>query len=348
MFWGKDSYKKDLQTAYDSVVGRNELAKKRILITGATGLIGSFLVDLLLFANEVYETEIEIYALGRDLEKLKRRFASHLDCARLHLVVQDVVAPLHFEEQLDFIIHAAGDGYPAAFREHPVETMTPALIGTYQLLEYARHNAVRRFLFVSSGEVYGMRSGFLQAFREDEDLRMRSMQVRECYPEAKRAAEVLCASFYQQYALETVVTRLSHIYGAGGTAGDNRASVQFLQRAAKGEPIELYSEGKQVRSYTYVADAVSGILTVLLQGKTGQAYNVANRNSVVSIAEFAKCMANIAGVNCVFKLPDQIQSKEQSPIEYAVLDSSKLEELGWIGKYAIEQGIARMYKLERK
>lgn len=340
-----------MKNALNGTVNVGKLSRKRILITGATGLIGSFAADMLLYANRTEHAEIEIYLLARDEKRLRERFASNLEEKRLHFVIQDVINPLELNEAVDYIIHAAGDGFPAAFREHPVETMTPALFGTYQLLQYALHigkdNALQRFLYVSSGEVYGRIQGGGHAFLEEDCGYWDSMNVRSCYPMAKRCAETLCASFGTQYHVPVVAVRLSHVYGVCTSVHDNRATVQFLNDAAAGKDIFLRSAGKQMRSYTYVADCVSGIFTAMLNGADGEAYNVANADSRVTVAGFADTLAKRAGVGCVVKVPDKDGIQEQTPIEYAVLDASKLERLGWKGQYDIETGIKNMFDIRK-
>lgn len=346
MYRKSKTYCEDLENAFQGIVNPENLFQKSILVTGATGLIGSFLVDLLLFMNRKKDAGIKIFALGRDENRLKQRFISSLNDANLHFIVQDVVCSLALSEPVDYIIHAAGDGYPSAFREHPVETMTPALFGTYELLEYARKSGNARFLYISSGEVYGKMLGKEHAFTEKEAGELDSMDVRSCYPMAKRCAETLCASYYAQYKVQTLVARLSHTYGACTSVKDNRATTQFFANAMRGEDIVLHSEGKQMRSYTYVADCVSAVLTILVNGNSGEAYNVANPMSRVTIAKFAQLLADIAGVKCRKVLPDESERKELTPIEYAVLDSKKLETLGWQGKYEIEAGIKSMYGIK--
>lgn len=314
-------------------------------MTGATGLIGSFLVDLLMYVNQRESAGIQVYALARNEETLCMRFTSTREMPELHFVVQDVTEPLQLKEPVDYIIHAAGDGFPSAFREHPVETMTPAVLGTWQLLQYAKDMGIERFLYLSSGEVYGKVIGRTQAFTEDETGNIDSMDVRACYPIAKRFAEVLCASFTEQYHVPTVIARLSHTYGANVSARDNRATVQFMKNAVAGQDIVLHSPGKQLRSYTYVADCVSGLLTVLLNGASGEAYNIANAASRVTVAEFAEIVAEKSGRQCTYEQPTDSEKKELTPIEYAVLASDKLEGLGWTGQYDSSTGISQMLEI---
>lgn len=345
MYIGNEIYRKDLKTALHGTINYRELFCKSILVAGATGLIGSFLVDLFLYANQQENAGIQVYALARNKENLCSRFASALEMPELHFVVQDVTEPLQLKEHIDYIVHAAGDGFPSAFREHPVETMTPAVLGTYQLLQYAYEKGVERFLYLSSGEVYGKTIGRMQAFTEAETGDIDSMDVRSCYPIAKRCAETLCVSFTEQYHVPTVIARLSHTYGANVSTRDNRATVQFMRYAIAGQDIVLHSLGKQLRSYTYVADCASGLLTVLLNGTCGEAYNIANAASRVTIAEFAEIVAEKSGRQCIFEQPTDSEKKELTPIEYAVLASDRLESLGWTGRYDISVGISRMLEI---
>lgn len=335
----------DIKNARHNTVNIQKIYHRKILITGATGLIGSFLTDLLLYLNNTENAGIEIYVLARDRNRLEKRFASNYPQKNLHFITQDVVEPLKIETKVDYIIHAAGDGFPSAFREHPVETMTPALFGTYQLLQYAKECSVEKFLYVSSGEIYGRSTQPGSAFTEHDCGILDSMEVRSCYPAAKRCAETLCVSFQEQYQIPVIVTRLSHTYGTCTSVRDNRATTQFFRHALAGEPIILHSSGSQLRSYTYVSDCAAGILTVLLNGLNGEAYNIANRDSQVSIAEFAHILSEISGVSCMHKFPSDMEQRELSPIEYAVLADDKLRELGWQGCYDIHTGIRNMFMI---
>ena len=347
MYFHDEIYRNDFETALNNIVDVNKIYHKSILITGATGLIGSFAADMLLYANRMENAGIEIYLLARDEKRLKERFASSVHENYLHFIVQDIVDPLQLITPVDYIIHAAGDGFPAAFREHPVETMTPALFGTYQLLQYARKNLVQKFLYISSGEIYGKSVDTEHAFTEKESGYLDSMNVRACYPMAKRCAETLCVSFGEQYHVPVIVVRPSHVYGACTSIRDNRATVQFLNQAAAGKDIVMHSDGRQMRSYTYVADCVSGIFTAMLNGTNGEAYNIANTASRVTIAEFAGILAQKAKVDCIVRTPDEKERREHTPIEYAVLDASKLEQLGWSGKYDMNKGIENMLTIKK-
>lgn len=347
MYLRCEGYREDLELAWEGIVNREKLCQKRILITGATGLIGSFMTDLLLYANEKKRTDIAVSVLARDEKQVKERFASHIGDANFHTVIQDVTEPLKLSHPFDYILHAAGDGFPSAFRVHPVETMTPALFGTYHLLQYAREWRAEKFLYVSSGEVYGKMPDTNHAFVEEDCGYLDSMAVRSCYPAAKRCGETLCASFGQQHHVPVTVVRPSHVYGPCASIRDNRATAQFLNAAAAGKTITLNSPGRQMRSYTYVADSVTGIFTVLLNGLNGEAYNIANKDSKTTIAEFARLLASKAGVRYTVRLPDEEEKGEHTPIEYAVLDASKLEGLGWCGQYNIDRGIEQMLKIRK-
>ena len=327
---------KDIEAAIKTTVNIEKMFNKSVLVTGVTGLVGSFLVKMFMTLNDEKGANIRIYALARNGQRAKELFGDRGD---INYVIQDVNDPISVDGYVDFIIHAAGDGYPEAFRVRPVETMTIAVIGTINTLNLACEKKVESYIYISSGEVYGNPKSDGVPRREDEFYSAGAMSSRSCYPVAKQAAETLCVSYCSEYDVPAKVARLSHVYGANTALGDNRASTQFIKSAASGEDIVLHSEGTQVRSYTYIADAAAGILTILLNGQNGEAYNVANRESVASIAEFANKLAELANVQCKIKESEEIDKKERTPISYAVLDAKKLEKIGYSGKYNLEQGL---------
>lgn len=339
MYKANEVYQRDLREALGTVKDWERLSGSTFLITGASGMIASFLIDLLFCANETMQTDIRVYAMVRDKTYAERRFRSLLGHSGFHMIVQDVCSPPALEEKADYIIHMAGDGYPEAFRKRPVETMLPALVGTWQLLEYARKWEGTRFLYVSSGEVYGAMEDRGDGFRETDSGYVDPMSSRSCYPSAKRAAETLCVSYFTEYRVDAVAVRPSHVYGPGSSGKDNRASAQFFRDVLEGRDVSLNSEGKQLRSYLYVADCVSALLTVLMKGNGGEAYNVANPESRATIAEFARMTADLGGQKCIFRGAQEGERKEMTPISLAVLNSDKLQELGWRGAYPVSRGI---------
>lgn len=348
MYIKNNIYREDVKAAWEAVPEAERLYGKSFLVTGATGLVASFIIDMLMYLNTEKHAGIQIYALGRDQERLRQRYRSYQKSERLSFVVQDVCEPLKLAAHVDYIIHAAGDGYPAAFRENPVGTMMPALLGTFHLLDYARRYEAERVLYVSSGEVYGQGTGKAEAFAENDSGYVNILEARSCYPSAKRAAETLCASFLQQYGVRVVIARPAHTFGPNTTQKDNRANAQFINNILNGEDIVLKSAGSQLRSYTYIADIASGLLTVLLHGKPGEAYNVANAGERVTIAEFASCAAGIAGRKCVFEHPGTLDRAERTPISYAVLDTSKLRALGWQSRFSVETGIRHTLQIRKQ
>ena len=331
------TYCSDLEVSLAAVPSMDLLRGSSVLICGATGLIGSFLTDMLLAFNSNHGGHVEIHAMSRNLEHLQNRFDA-ASTASLHYLEHDVSRPLHSDFSVDYIINAASNAYPASFNQDPVGTLLGNVSGTKNMLDYGVTHGMQRFLFVSSGEVYGQ--GEAEAYDEGFSGYVDPLSARSCYPNGKRVAETLCAAYAKQYGANIVVGRPCHTYGPNVTRSDNRANVQFVNNVLKGEDIVLKSAGLQVRSYCYVADCASAILTILLKGERDQAYNIANPDSVVSIAGFAKEVAEQAGRKLVYESPDSVALAERTPINRQVLDARKLCRLGWTGNYTLEKGIS--------
>ncbi len=333
---GSETYRSTVEAACALPLPWGKLRGARVLLTGATGMIGSVLADLLMTRGDVFVT-----ALSRSEETMRLRFPSYFGQNRFSFLSQDIASPMNTEETFDYIVHAAGNAHPVAYARDPVGTMNGAYLGAANLLDYGHRHGTRRFMMVSSGEVYGQPSENMVGFSEEYSGYVDPMRSRSCYPSAKRAAETLCASYRVQYGLDTVVARPCHIYGPSQTEGDSRAVSQFFRSAAAGADIVLKSKGEQVRSYCYAVDAASALVTILLMGAGGEAYNIAERHSVVSIAELASLIAAEAEVAVRFEAPEEAERSGYTPVTRGVLRGEKLEALGWLAQTSLSDGIAR-------
>lgn len=305
------------------------------LVTGATGMIGSALVDYLEMLNKK-GANIKIYCLVRSKEKAQKRFSDYND---IEYVVQDVTRPFTLKEKVDYIVHAASNASPKLYSTQPVETITGNFFGMYNVLEYAKNNDIKRVLYVSSGEMYGVAQDGMTSFYEGYVGPVDYSISRSCYPAGKRSSEVLCQSYIDEYNLDCVIVRPCHVYGPTMTNADTRAISSFIRNGVNHENIVMKSKGEQVRSHCYVFDAVSAMLTVLSKGKNGEAYNISGDQSVYSIKEMATMICEKANSQLVFDLPTETEQKGFSKVPLAVLDNTKLKELGWHCLYSLKQGI---------
>lgn len=303
-----------------------------VLVTGASGLIGTCIVDALVSANLYFGKHFQIYAIGRNADKLFGKFGSNPD---IHCVAHDISEPISISG-IDYIIHAASNADPSSYALYPVETILTNVLGAKNVLDYCRNNNTRALL-TSSFEVNGKLEQ--DEYSENDygiiDLNM----IRSCYPESKRTAELLFRSYYDEYEVDCVIARLPSVYGPTMQSNDSKAQAQFLRNAISGEDIVLKSKGTPKRTYCYVMDAISGLLTVLFTGKSGEIYNVANGNSIATIAEVAQTIADISGQKVIFDLPNEIEKKGFSKPQNCILKSEKVKALGWNGRYTLKKGM---------
>lgn len=301
-----------------------ELNGCNILVTGATGLIGSCLIDVLMAHPD---KDYTVYACGRNERRMKRLFARYANEQHFSCFLQDVSKPLSSNTDFHYIIHAASGAAPSEFSIHPVEVMKSNLLGVINMMEYGREHHLKRFLYLSSGEVYGEGDG--RVFTEDYSGYVDTMSTRSCYPSSKRAAETFCACYMSEYGINSVVARPCHIYGPNFTESDNRAFAQFIRNVINDEDIVLKSDGAQYRSWCYVVDCVSALLYILLYGKEGHAYNIADDNSVLSIRQLAEIIAGIGKKQVVFTNPSDEEKRGFNIVKQSVYDTMKIRSLGW-------------------
>jgi nucleoside-diphosphate-sugar epimerase len=326
----------------------NRLRGARVMITGASGLIGSFLTDLLMAYNVHHAGQISVAACVRNPDAARTRFSAHSDNPNFRLVQYDVTKPYSDADEYDFILHTASNASPAVFSTDPVGTMTGLVEGTKNVLELASACRAKRVLVVSTGEIYGRGAPEDLPFREDFLGWIDVLSPRSCYPSGKRAAETLCAAYGQQYGVDSVIARPCHVYGPTATPRDNRASTQFLNDAAAGRDIVMKSPGLQLRSYLHVADCALALLYVLIHGAPHQAYNVASPLSVLTIAEFAEKCAKAGGARVVFELPDELERRGYAPVQPQTLDTAKLQSLGFTARFAPDEGILNAVDILRE
>lgn len=325
------------------------LSGKTMLITGASGMLGSCLVDTVMICNREKKMGCKVIALGRNEQKLEERFRDYIADGDFEYIAHDVCRPLdEISEEVDYIIHAASNADPINMARNPVDTLLANVIGTKNLLEYGLSHGMKRFLFVSSGEVYGQPNKEQDDFTEDYCGPLDLSSLRSCYPEGKRAAEVLCQSYMSQYGVDGVIVRPCHLFGPTMSRSDSRAAAEFLWSAADGWDIIMKSDGLKERSHCYVVDAVQAMLSVLKKGISGEVYNIADRRYQMTIREFAKRAANVGGCKLVFDLPNVFENKGYSKISRQVLDAGKLEKLGWIPLCSTQDEIAKTILILRE
>lgn len=328
------SYIEDIHNIAHLPISWEKLDGCNILITGASGLIGSCLVEILM---ERDNRNYVVHAMGRNRQRMERLFGKYAQQDGFHFLSGDVTLPLASEQPFHYIIHAASGAAPTEFSRLPVEVMKSNITGVTNLMEYGREHAMCRFLYVSSGEVYGEGDG--RVFTEDYSGYVDCTSPRSCYPSSKRAAETLCVSYAAEYGADAVIARPCHIYGPNFTESDNRVYAQFIRNVLRGENIVMKSRGEQFRSWCYVADCASALLHILLKGENGQAYNIADTGSNISIRELAELIAKVAGKKVVTELPDDVERQGCNPVTKSVFSTEKLERLGWHIKGSMEKKI---------
>jgi UDP-glucuronate decarboxylase len=331
----------DVQTIIAAPLPWEELSGRNILITGANGLIPSYMVDTLLALNDsgILQQPVHVYALVRNEHAYKARFHKHLDSPYLHLIIQDVCEPLNININIDYIVHAASQASPKYYSIDPVGTLKANINGTMNLLELAQTKPIQSMLLMSSGEVYGDVSEEMIPTKENDYGYINSMNVRSCYAESKRMAETMCVSWYHQFGVPVKVARPYHTYGPGLKLNDGRVFADFVKNVVESTNIIMRSEGSDIRAFCYLADATIGFFTVLLKGKNGEAYNVGNPQQAISILELAETIVKLFPEKKLqIERVNITDNYLRSPIKKNIPDISKMEQLGWYPATSIRDG----------
>jgi len=260
----------------------------RLFFAGGTGFIGRWMLEALARAP----IDMHVTVLSRDPDGFAAR-APHL-AARVACVQGDVVAGFDWPEgPFTHVIHGATDASAALTANEPVRMFDTILTGTRTLLELARaHNA--RFVFMSSGAVYGRQPSWLAGVDEDWTGGPDPRDPLSAYAEGKRAAETLCAAYARQYGLDVVTTRIFALLGPLLPLGTHFAAGNFIRDAIAGQPIRVQSSGEAVRSYLYAADLAVWMWRLVIDAAPGAAYNVGSHQGV-TIAALAKRIGRMLG-----------------------------------------------------
>lgn len=321
-------------------------ANTSILVTGATGLLGSILIKALLKFSSENKTQITIYAACRSKEKFEKVFKDYI-CSNLLTIYSDITKLDISNLKIDYIIHGASITDSKTFVEKPVETILTAFDGSRNLLKQCINRNLKGFVYLSSLEVYGAfnNNDGIKNAKENDSGYINVLSVRSSYSEGKRMIENLCVSYASEYNVPIKIARLCQTFGAGVEYNDNRVFAQFARAIIENKEIVLKTKGETIRNYCYTTDAVSGILTVLYKGNVGEAYNIANSDSTISIADMAELFCNLhedSKSKVVFDCAENAEKLGYNPVMKLQLDSSKLQLLGWKAEITFDNMCKRL------
>lgn len=329
-----------------------KLRNANILITGGTGLIGSTLIRGLIYANNERKLGLKIKAVVRSLDRVREVFEeSEINNDCISFICKNLDVPFEIEDDIDYIIHGASPTASAYFTSNPVETIKAGIIGTMNLLELAVKKKVEGFLFLSSMEIYG-KVDTENVLTEEKLGYINPLIIRSCYPETKRMSESITAAYAHEYDVKAMSIRLAQTFGPGVLYDDKRVFAMMARCAMNGENIQLLTKGNSKHPYLYTAQAVTAILTVLLNGKAGESYNAANPNTYCSIADMGKLVAEKLSdgkIEVVFAMDGDTSKFPDTSFLNLSIDA--ITSLGWKAEGDLEYIFRRMIevmKSERK
>ncbi len=345
MLYGNPTWISDIDKVIEVVPELDRLAGKSLMITGAAGLVCSAIVDIIFRYNDTHDEKIQVLAAGRWPEEMSARFGDQVNREDFTFVVYDASKTDNvIDVHADYIIHGASNASPNMIVKEPVETMMSNFLGMKYLLDYAKEQGTTRILYISSSEVYGEKEG-TEPYKEGQYGYIDLLKSRNSYSVGKRAAETLCASYADEYGMESVIVRPGHIYGPTASPYDKRVASAWSYAVAKGEDIVMKSDGSQIRSYCYCLDCASAMLKVLLCGENCHAYNISNPDSIISIKDMAEILSKSAGVELRMELPTEEERKGFNPMSNSSLESASLTGLGWHGCFDAETGFGHTVKI---
>lgn len=345
MDFNNDIIKNDLVEIIHSMPCYKKMKNGTVLITGANGMLATYMVYTLMHLNDRKSYNIKVIALVRNGGKAEERFHSLLQRKDFRLIVHDVCEPWPMEESLDYIIHAAGNSSPRSIITDPVGIIAANTIGTFNILELAKAKKIKSLLFTSTREVYGEMAGKVDRIKESDSGIIDPLDVRSCYPESKRISETLCKSYQLQYGVPFKIVRIAHCYGPGmKIRNDGRVMADLIGDVVAGRNVVLKSDGSDERGFCYINDAITAMFLVMLDGRDTEAYNLANETEVLSVREVAQMLVHLfpeKKLSIVFDKSKDHIGMGYSKIRRVPLDTTKLHELGWYPRVKLEDGLKR-------
>lgn len=338
----------DLKEIARNIKNIEKLKNTSVLITGATGMLATYISYLLMDLNEKQNYHIQVFALVRSEKIAKQKFQTFLQNPKFHLLIQDVTEEIKLTEQIDYIIHAAGSASPYFIVNDPVGIIKANTLGTMNVMELARKYKVKKVLYTSTREVYGKVDDDVLEITEDMIGKLDQMDNRSCYPESKRMGENICKSYHLQYGIPFNNVRIAHSYGPGMTIDkDGRVMSDFIHCVVNNQDITLNSDGTAKRAFCYSNDCVIAIFMVLLNGEDGESYNIANETEEMAIKDVALLLTHIfpeKNLKVTYLDSKTVKPEGYSKIERVKLSTQKLEKLGWKPQVSLEEGLKRTVK----
>ena len=334
----------DMQYIYTQPIEWNKLKNKRVFISGAYGMLSSYIVFFLMYLNIYHDIGIHVIAQGRNRDKAYKRFSEFWENDFFEFTNLNICETINYPNKIDYFIHSAGVANPRLYSTSPVEVIEPNVLGTYYLLDFARNKGCDKCHLYSTGDVYG-KADNPSDIKEDSLGKMDPLDIHSCYGESKRLAETLCAAFSREYHVPITITRIGHTYGPTmDIQNDPRSFSSFMRCAVEEKDIVMYSAGMAKRPFCYLADAVYGYMLMLLRGEDGEAYNISNSNSFISIAELAQIIADVSGNRIKIVKKQRTDSFVENALNVCNrLAEDKLISLGWHCNYDVYQGMMRTY-----
>lgn len=309
-----------------------ELDGSSIFVTGATGLIGSIIGRAILYYNKHFSGNIKLICCIRNIEKAKKIYNEYLGMDNFEFCVCNIDNGINYTGKVDYIVHCANTTSSQAYVNEPVETIITIVDGTRNMLEFAREKNVKKFVYMSSMESYGAPFDISKKTVETDSGYLNPMCVRSSYSEGKRLAECLCASYYSEYGVKTVVARSAQVFGAGVNINDKRVFMQLAFAVINKTNFVMHSDGSSYGNYCYTTDALKAIMVLLYKGECGQAYNIVNEENTMTIRQMAEMVSSEIsenGFKIIYDIPESELLYGYGQKVIMKLSSEKLNKLGW-------------------